>query len=171
MNKCTIFFFMAATSMLGCKNLASVEMVEPQELPSPILKPKDPGETIAWKSKKDCWSPSIRPAEHSSPTTPKVDHAEKHRPPFTANKSKPAGIPKKDAAEKAVSPGPPANTISSGIPRDVWYAIATIFGAVFTSILGPIAVEIIRERMVHSRQQAGKQQNGEAGECVAKQAP
>jgi hypothetical protein len=47
----------------------------------------------------------------------------------------------------------------------------TIFGAVFTSILGPIAVEVIRERMIVARQQAGKQQNGEAGECVAKQVP
>ena len=170
MNKSTFLLFMAATGMLGCKNLAPVELVEPQQAPTSIPKPTDHPETIAWRSKKTYLSEPSRPAEQSSPTS-KTDPADKRRPAGAANKTKPAGTPKKDPGEKTIAATPPANVPLSGIPRDVWYAILTIFGAVFTSILGPIAVEIIRERMVISRQQAGKQQNGEAGECVAKQVP
>ncbi|HMF16113.1 MAG TPA: hypothetical protein VKE98_02850 [Gemmataceae bacterium] len=169
MNKSTILLFMAATGMLGCKNLAPVELVEPQPPPSSIPKPTDHPETIAWRSKKTSWSEPPRPAEQSSTPGSKTD-ADKRRPAGAASKTKPAGTPKKDPGEKTIAATPPANVSLSGIPRDVWYAILTIFGAVFTSILGPIAVEIIRERMIISRQQA-KQQNGEAGECVAKQVP
>jgi hypothetical protein len=166
MNKSTFLLFMAATSMLGCKNLAPVELVEPQPPPSSIPKPTEHPETIAWRSKKTSWSEPPRPAEQSSTPGSKTDNTDKRRPAGAANKAKPAGMPKKDPGEKTIAATPPANVPLSGIPRDVWYAILTIFGAVFTSILGPIAVEIIRERMIISRQQ---KQNAQDGECVAKQ--
>ncbi|SRR5260370_22901174 len=89
----------------------------------------------------------------------KRDHAERSRVPTMASKPKPPGAPEKKIVEKGISANPPTEKAAvSGIPRDVWYAIATIFGAVFTSLLAPIAVEIIRERIATCRQQAEKQQ-------------
>jgi hypothetical protein len=69
------------------------------------------------------------------------------------SKPKPTIAPKKDVVEKGISSNQTGGTPIPGLPGDVWYAIGTMLGAVFTSILAPIAVEIIRGRIAIARHQ------------------
>jgi hypothetical protein len=169
MNKFTFLLFMAATCMLGCKSILPRETIESEQtVPSP--QPKAAPENIAWKSQKaDSKDDAHRPIEQAWTAVAKVAHPEKRAPSLLAGKHKPAKSPEKTektekavVVEKEITAKQPEKVNLPGIPRDVWYAIATIFGAVFTSLLAPIAVEIIRERMALGKQQAAKQQNGEA---------
>lgn len=155
MKKFTVFLILAVMSIAGCKSISSLETIEPQEPPAQVPKPS------AWvAARKESYAEPVPSTEQPKTNFPKPDHAEKHRPPILASKLKPAETRKKEGGEKAISVTQPATAPVPAIPREVWYAIATIFGAVFTSILGPIAVEIIRERMALSRQQATKQEDG-----------
>jgi len=128
----------------------------------PLPEPIERGGIIARTSHKDFFSDSSPPLDQARTSVFKTDHAEKSRVPTTGGKFKSGEAPKKKAVEKSIAANPPDKVPLSGIPRDVWYAIATIFGALFTSILAPIAVEIVRERMANARQQTAKQQNVEA---------
>jgi hypothetical protein len=39
------------------------------------------------------------------------------------------------------------------VPQGVWYFLATVFGAMFTYILAPVVVEIIKGRIARHHQQ------------------
>jgi hypothetical protein len=160
MSKITIVLLLAALAPLGCRSVGSVNVIETPEPPMPLPEPSERGGIIARTSHKDFFTDSSPPLDQARPGVAKTDHAEKARVPTVGGKLKPAEAAKKKGAEKAITANPPVPL--SGIPRDVWYAIATICGALFTSILGPIVVEIIRERMAVARQQTAKQQNVEA---------
>lgn len=153
----TLFLFLAACTS-GCKNVVPVELINLPEPPAPTAKPKERPEAIAWSSKKTPLSDTPKPLDAISKAVSKPQNVEKHRHPTPAGK---LAIPKKESSGQSTSTMQPASVPLTGIPRDVWYILATIFGAVFTSILGPIVVEIIRERMAFARQQqVGKEENG-----------
>jgi hypothetical protein len=151
MKRFTTLSFLVVMSIAGCKSISSLETIEPQEPPPQVPKPS---EWIA--ARKQSYAEPVPSTEQPKTNVSKPDHAEKHRPPILAGKLKPAESRKKEGGEKAISVTQPAS--APLLPAIPWYAIATILGTLFTSILAPIAVEIIRERMAFRRQQAGKQQ-------------
>lgn len=164
MNKAAILFFLSALSLAGCKSVKPVNGFQPQEPipmktfepPSPVA---NPAEWVATVVRKASFADSVPPIDQPKMGTPKRKTDEKHRLFPLVAKVKPAPAPKMEVGEK-VTAAPQLDTPSlSTIPKDVWYAIATIFGAVFTSLLAPIAVEIIRERRSMGR--SGKHQVGE----------
>ena len=58
-----------------------------------------------------------------------------------------------DDMEGPTSAFQPQRILRNDLPRDVWYILATVFGAVFTYILAPVVVEIIKGRLArHHRQ-------------------
>ena len=162
MSKITIVLLLAALVPLGCRSVGSIDVIQTPEPPAPLPPASERGGIIARTSHKNFFSDTSPPLDQARTGVAKTDHAEKSRVPSMAGKLKPAEAAKKKAVEKGNTANPPEKAPFSGIPRDVWYAIVTIFGALFTSILAPIAVEIVRERMASARQQTTKQQNVEA---------
>src|SRR5262249_9686722 len=134
MSKITIVLLLAALAPLGCR---SIDVIQTPEPPAPAPPPKERVGIIARTSHKNYFSDTSPPLDQARTSVAK----EKSRAQTMAGKLKPADAPKKKGVEKGNPANPPANPPYSGIPRDVWYAIATIFGALFTSILAPIAVE------------------------------
>jgi hypothetical protein len=102
--------------------------------------------TNARKSQKDSICNSFQPLDQAKRSVSKSDNAVITQAPNMASKSKPGAI-QNDDIEKGISANKPQRTSVLGLPKDVWYAIATVFGAVFSSILAPIVVEIIRGRL------------------------
>jgi hypothetical protein len=76
------------------------------------------------------------------------DNAAKTEVPNVEGMSKPrAEAPRSDDMEGPTSASQPQKILHDDLSRDVWYILATLFGAVFTYILAPVVVEIIRGRI------------------------
>jgi len=76
------------------------------------------------------------------------DNPAKTEVPNVEDMSKPrAEALRTDDMEGPTSASQPQRILRDDLPRDVWYIFATVFGAVFTSILAPVVVEIIRGRI------------------------
>jgi hypothetical protein len=122
-----------------------------KEPPSISLKPREYVGTVASNCQKHSIWNSDRPFNETRTKVSKANYAEKTKAPTVESKPNPAITPEKDVVEKGISANQPGGTPIPRLPVDVWYAIGTIFGAVFTSILAPIAVEIIRGRIAIAR--------------------
>jgi hypothetical protein len=84
------------------------------------------------------------------------DNPAKTEAPNVEDMSKPRAVaPRTDDMEGPASASQPQRTLRDDLPRDVWYILATVFGAVFTYILAPVIVEILRGRVArHHANQA-----------------
>jgi hypothetical protein len=166
MSKFAVSLSMAVTCTLGCRNVAQMEVKEahsascssagPNTLRQQISakftvkpKPKEYVGTDARKSQKDLICDSFEPIDQAKRVS-KSDDAEITRAPNAERRSKPGAI-QKDDREEGISANKLQRAPLASLPKDVWYAIATVFGAIFTYILAPIVVEIIRGRIARHR--------------------
>jgi len=141
---------------------------EANKEPSAIKpKPKEYVGTIASTTQKNAVWDSFQPLDQAKRSIPKSDNAEITQAPNVESKSKPKGAIQKDDIAEEILANQPQRTPLPGLPRDVWYAIATFFGAVFSYILSPIVVDIIRGKM--ARHQSKQMQD--ASRTAAKGQP
>jgi hypothetical protein len=146
MSKFAFWLFLPVTCCLGCRNVAQTEVKEAHSVSGTKALP-----TTSWQPVFAKFTPEAVPAKKGDFCQP-VGQAEKrvsnsvkgdkYQAANVENQSKPAGALQKDEIEKGIS-----TNQSPGLPKDVWYAIATVFGAVFTYILAPIVVEVFRGRI------------------------
>src|SRR5262249_52078108 len=71
------------------------------------------------------------------------------QPPPSVTPSKGVTEPSKNVTEKSPPTIEPATTMAPSLPRDFWYAL---LGTLFTCILAPIVVMLVKERMKSGRE-------------------
>jgi hypothetical protein len=125
--------------VLPARKTLAIAIEAPKEPPSGEPPPRASAQTIASVSPKGR-NPSDNPAKTQAPNV--------------EDRSKPrTESPRTDDMEGPTSAFQPERILHHYVPRDLWYILATVFGAVFTYILAPVVVEIIKGRLArHHRQ-------------------
>lgn len=183
MSRLAVLLFILATCASGCRHVAHLEVkdIPPPPCPAPVppistqqeavrvtpeAVPAEKGFAIPSKVEQERASATPTPANHLGhiASSKKESSCESVRATVGASKvdettitltvaSKPASAPKIEVAEKA-SPKNHFKTSTPAFSRDFWYGIATVLGAVFTTILAPIVVDMAKGRMASARNSA-----------------
>ena len=127
--------------VVPARETLAIAIEAPKAPPSRESPPREFAPTSASISPKDVMgNPSDNPAKTEAPN---VEGMSKPR----------AESLRTDDMDGPTSPSQPQRNLRDDLPRDVWYILATVFGAVFTYILAPVVVEIIKGRMARHHQQ------------------
>jgi hypothetical protein len=159
---------------LGCRNVPPMEVKETHAAPCSTATPTTPAQqphvkvgpavvpamkTLAIaieapKAPPSKKSPPREFAQTNGSVSPKdvmgnpADNPAKTEAPNVESMSKPqAESQRTDDMDGPASASQPQRILRDDFPRDVWYILATVFGAVFTYILAPVIVELIRGRI------------------------
>jgi hypothetical protein len=125
---------------LPARKTLATAMEESKEPPSRESPPRESAQTIASVSPKDVMG---NPSDNSAKTqAPNVEDMSKPRPESLRT----------DDMDGPTSASQPQRILRDDLPRDLWYLLATVFGAVFTYILAPVVVEIIKGRLARHHQ-------------------
>lgn len=173
MSRFAVFLFILTSCALGCRHVSRLEVKDIPSPPCPV-----PAPTMSTQREIAKFAPEAVPAEQSlarpiqMETEPlsktpipanivgiiasskKESTCDSVRPNVGASKvSKPASAPVIEVAEGEKAKDH-SKTPTPAFSRDFWYGIATVFGAVFTTILAPIVVDIAKGRMASGRNSA-----------------
>ncbi len=179
MNKRAASLYIAIIGVLGCRNVSPMEGKEthpaicstaapttPEQQSNLKVGPEVPaGKTLAIANEAPKAPPSREsPPREFAPTS--AGHSPKdvmENPSDKAAKTvalnrEDMSKPQTDSLGRNDLDGPmsasqPQRIFPDNLPRDVWYILATVFGAVFTYILAPVVVDIIRGRIARHHQQ------------------
>ena len=121
--------------VLPARKTLAIAIEAPKAPPSRYAPAREFAPTSVSVSPKDVMgNPSDNPAKTEKPD---VDDMSKLR----------AESLRTDDMDGPTSASQAQRTLRNDLPRDVWYILGTLFGAVFTCILAPVVVEIIKGRI------------------------
>jgi hypothetical protein len=174
MSKCAASLSIVIIGALGCRNVPPMEGKETHTTACSTATPTSPAQqphlevgpevvparkTLAIAIEAPKSPPSNdSPAKEFAPTSVSVspknvmgnpsDNPAKAQETDVEDMAKPRAESRRtDDMDGPMSASQARRTLRNDLPRDVWYILATLVGAVFTYILAPVVVEIIKVRI------------------------